>query len=52
MGPSGKKIILPNEKAKFFIYWTLVYDQVYGQDRGAKMVNFGHFPTGSVEKMA
>ena len=42
-GPSGKKIFLPHEKAKFFVYWTFVCDQVYGQDTGSKTVNFGHF---------
>ena len=42
-GPSGKKKFLPHEKAKFFVYWTFVCDQVYGQDTGSKTVNFGHF---------
>ena len=42
-GPSGKKIFLPHEKPKIFVYWTFVCDQVYGQDTGSKTVNFGHF---------
>ena len=42
-GPSSKLTFLPYEKQKFLIYWTLLCDQVYGQDTGSKMVNFSHF---------
>ena len=34
---------MPYEKPKFLIYWTLLCDQVYGQDTGSKTVNFSHF---------
>ena len=43
VGPSGEITFLPYEKAKILIYWTLLCDQVYGQEMGSKTVNLWHF---------
>ena len=41
--PSSKNYFLPHEKPKILIYWTLMCNEVYGQEIGSKTINFDHF---------